>query len=209
MREEGGPGSADRERLPVELAEAAGKFLRRDDGSDDRERDLLRAFGPSAVGSPSHRRAVCLCLNAIRRGLDRWGMPACGPTAALVPALERVREWVETADEPATSLRESFCHLDATPQGAGTRTEEGDHAAAVFRAVSALASFALFAGVWDGVEVLASSSCADGEEARAACGEIGFDEWLAGSAVAAAHELRLLSSAELNPGRRTLPRSEV
>jgi hypothetical protein len=200
---------ADRERLPVELTEAAKAFLLREDGSDDRERDLLQAFGPLRVGSVSHRRAVCLCLNSIRRVLDRWGMPASGPTEALIPAVGLIRNWLEDADETPPSAWEPFCHLGVASRSVDARTEETDYAAAVFKAVSALVRFALFAGVWDGVEVLVNGSCADGEEARAACGEGKFEEWLAGFAVIAAYELRLLPSAELNPGRQTLPRLEV
>jgi hypothetical protein len=36
-----------------------------------------------------------------------------------------------------------------------------------------------------------------------------FEEWLAGFAVIAAYVLRLLSLAERNPGRQTVPRLEV
>jgi hypothetical protein len=181
----------------------------RDDGSGDWERELLQAFGPLRTGSVSHRRAVCLCLNAVRRVLTRWGLPACRPTAALMPAVDCVWQWIERADEPEPSEWKSFCHLGETPQVAGIRTEETDYAVAVFEAVSALARFALFAGVQDGVEVLLNSSLADCEEARTQRMEIPFEEWLTGRAVAAAHELRRLSSAELNPGCQTMPRFDV
>jgi hypothetical protein len=208
FQEGDGMSSADRERLPVRLAEAARTLLLSDDGSGDRERDLLQAFGPLQVGSLSHRRAVCLCLNAVRRVLARWGVPTCGPTAALMPAVDRVWRWVEKADEPEPepSDWESFCHLGEPPPEAGTRTEATDYASAVFAAVSALARFTLFAGVWDGVEALANSSLADCEEARSQHMEMPFWDWLAGTAVAAAHERRRLSPPELNPGCQTTPR---
>jgi hypothetical protein len=84
-----------------------------------------------------------------------------------------------------------------------------DYAAAVFAAVSALVRFTLFAGVWDGVEALVNSDCSECEEGRAECGEVTFERWLIEFAVAAAYELRQLSSAQLNPGRQTEPRLDV
>lgn len=181
------PLAAIRERYLEQLAST---------DAQEPESDLLRALGPLQVGAQGHRRAVYLCLAAVRRPLVRWGLPTLGPATEIASSVTIAEQCVVDPSSVDVARVSRASALDRGFIASTPCSEVEFYARAVYRSVAALVRFSLYGGLPDGAEALEWSHLADTEN-----GALGqpFDRWLVETALPAAWFLRRLSDEELNP----------
>lgn len=121
------------------------------------ERDLLLALGPISVGLTGHQRAVRLCRLAVQRVLERRGWPTTGPIDDARHCLVLVDGWINGAPTPSLVEWARSCHVDDWCRGRPCREGEEEYTFALCEMLAALCRFTLYAGIWDGVEVLQSA----------------------------------------------------
>jgi hypothetical protein len=199
------------DQLPIELLAAAKEYLLDDEhfDFDEKQRKLLTAYGSLELHSESHRRAVFLCLNAVRRVLRFGRLSTPQHVQDMADAINLVKRWLVEVDEPSPAVWEKFCQLGSDRRDVVRRDDETVYLETICFAVSALVRFALFAGLYDGIEALTYSWLADEGDADNAFDEDGFARWMAESAIAAAYRMRFMSPEELYSGHKFMSHVDV
>lgn len=183
--------------IPADLHRAARDYL--DDVSRDVDpecclRRLIAAFGDLSQRSNPHRHAAWLCLLAAQRALSWPNRPFRADATDHHGTLDVLEQWIIAGVSPSSWDR--ICNRAGTVRQVGELADDDDTIACM---VCALARFSLHHGIPDAVDTLVNAWLLDREEARVERNLMPFETWLISTALPAACQLRVLSTAELHP----------
>ncbi len=179
--------------LPEALRDAAIRYATSTE-SDELAPGLIETFGIVVAGDEAHRRAVWLCVLAVRKVLWGWRAMECKGDKPAV-AIDATAKWVQTRIAPADW--KPLC-VPAKAIRRGKRIVDCDtcRVGPIASAAALTARFALYANHLDAAEVLSQvwSSINEGIFWPDA---MPFEAWVVTIALPASYDLRPLTEQEL------------